>query len=137
MLAKKCGRRCRAARARFVPYGSLLYVLAKLHQDRCDLLARRAALRVEIGLAAVDVPDRHGHRLASAAAAGAAEQQRKGEQQRGDTRAVVHPGTSLQGVFFSIANFFRPGNQNRHIFYTCLDTGGASRRYPDGGAERR
>lgn len=86
--------------------------------ERVDEVVERG-----LGLAAVDVPDRHGHGFASAAAAGAAEQQREGKQQRGDTRTVVHPGTSLQGVFFSIANFSRPGNQNPHIFYTCLDTG--------------
>ena len=53
LLAKKCGRRCRAARARFVPYGSLLYVLAKLHQDRRDLFAGRTSLRLKISLAAI------------------------------------------------------------------------------------
>ena len=101
---------------------------ADLHADvllAADGVVERVDEVVErgLGLAAVDVPDRHGHGFASAAAAGAAEQQREDKQQRGDTRAVVHPGTSLQGVFFSIANFFRPGNQNPHIFYTCLDTG--------------
>ena len=79
---------------------------ADLHADvllAADGLVERVDEVVErgLGLAAVDVPDRHGHGLAPAAAAGAAEQQRKGEQQRGDTRAVVHPGTSLQG-FFSV-----------------------------------
>ena len=100
---------------------------ADLHADvlrAADGLVERVDEVVErgLGLAAVDVPDRHGHGFASAAAAGAAEQQREDKQQRGDTRAVVHPGTSLQGVFFSISNFFRPGNQNPYIFYTCLDT---------------
>ena len=77
---------------------------ADLHADvlrAADGLIERVDEVVErgLGLAAVDVPDRHGHGFASAAAASAAEQQREDKQQRGDTRTVVHPGTSLQGVF--------------------------------------
>ena len=49
--------------------GSFLYVLAELHQDRCDLFTGRAALRLKISLAAVAragdqaKPDRVRHRV--------------------------------------------------------------------------
>ena len=49
--AAKRGRCQCTARTYFVPRGSLLHVLAEVHQDRCDLLAGGAALRVEVDLA--------------------------------------------------------------------------------------
>lgn len=96
--------------------------LPDLHADvlrAADGLVERVDEVVErgLGLAAVDVPDRHGHGLLLLAAAGAAEREQQRQQQGCHARILFHAGdTSLQGALFSITNFFRRGNRNSPLF---------------------
>ena len=116
---------------------------ADLHADvlrAADGLVERVDEVVErgLGLAAVDVPDRHGHGLLLLTAAGAAEREQQRQQQDCHARILFHAGdTSLQGALIQYNEFFPPRQPEFPAFLRALDSGVHAQYAGGGGNDRK